>query len=82
MNQSAEVNLSENCVLTDAISESATEISLAREMDARRGTLVVSRSWNPLSTLLLSFAHFANWSWALVAINCALVDHVVVLSSR
>ena len=43
--------------------------------------LVVSRSWNPLSTLLLSFAHFAKWSWALVAISCALVDHVVVLSS-
>jgi len=64
MNQRAELNLSENSVLADAISE-----------------FFASRSWNPLSTLLLSFAHFATWSWALVAISCVLFSHVDVLSS-
>ena len=66
MNQRAELNLSENCVLADAISEStAGQIdgqSWHRLWVPRGNVLVVSRSWNPLSTLLLSFAHLAKWS--------------------
>ena len=64
MNQRAELNLSENCVLADAISESTDGRNEGQSWHGmpRGNTLVVSRSWKPLSTLLLSFAHLAKWS--------------------
>jgi hypothetical protein len=44
--------------------------------------LIFSRSVIPLSKLLLNFAHFANWSCALVFSSSAFVVRISVLSFR
>lgn len=54
-------------------------------MSRRRATvnhdvLSFSKSDNPLSTLRLSFAHFAKWSCALVCISSFFVVRISVFS--